>query len=216
MPDEQLKVNEIFLSIQGEGTRAGRPCVLIRLTGCNLTCKWCDTQYAANEGELMPLGDIMETVRQFGCNMVELTGGEPLHQPHATTLLTNLCDEGFETLVETNGSIDISDIDPRVIRIVDFKCPSSGESDNICPTNAKHLAPQDEVKFVIADRNDYEFARQLVQAESLADKCTVTFSPVATELSPANLAEWILHDSVDVRLGLQLHKIIWPDKDRGV
>ena len=234
MSDSQLKINEIFLSIQGEGTRAGRPCVLIRLTGCNLNCAWCDTRYAATEGELMPIGDVLKTVRQFGCKLVELTGGEPLCQPGAAELLTLLCDEGFQTLVETNGSIDISGIDSRVIRIVDFKCPSSGESDSICQTNAERLTPRDEVKFVIADRTDYEFALRFTRANSLTEKCTVIFSPVATELPAAKLAEWILFDSVDntdsadsaksaksadsldIRLGLQLHKIIWPDKDRGV
>jgi len=209
-------VNEIILSIQGEGSRAGLPCILVRLTGCNLNCFWCDTPSARAEGAELPVGEVLARVGEFNCRRVEVTGGEPLCQPAALELLRRLCDEGYETLLETNGSLDISPVDPRVARIVDFKCPSSTESDSIRWTNIEQLRGTDEAKFVIADRRDYEFARDAVRAHGVGGKCPVIFSPASGTAAPAKLAEWILADGLDVRLGMQLHKMIWPGRDRGV
>ena len=225
--NDTLLVSEIFLSIQGESTRAGLPCTFVRLAGCNLRCAWCDTAYAQNAagGREMSIDDVLVRVAELACKRVEVTGGEPLTQAGCTELLRRLCDGGYETLLETNGSLSIlrpspspyPPIDPRVIRIVDFKCPSSGhENDNLW-SNVEHLTGRDEVKFVIAGRGDYEFARQVVTGRRLADRCAAAiFSPAAASLAPAELARWILDDGLDVRLGLQLHRIIWPDKDRGV
>jgi len=215
MPNE-LRVNEIFLSIQGEGVRAGRPCVLIRLTGCPLRCAWCDTPYAYDEGEPMAIDAICTIVAEFGCPLVEVTGGEPLAQPATPALLTTLCEAGYEVLLETSGACDIAEIDPRVVRIVDIKCPASGEADKMLWENLQHLRPADEVKFVLADRADYDYARDVIARHDLADACTVLMGPVADQLGPAELAAWILADRLTVRLNLQLHKTLWPAKERGV
>lgn len=211
-----LKVNEIFLSLQGEGARTGLPCVLVRLAGCNLRCRWCDTAYAWDEGRDMTLPAILGQVAQFGCPRVELTGGEPLLQPAAADLLQRFCQTGYETLVETNGSLDISALDERIARILDIKCPSSGHCHANRWDNLRCLRPRDEVKFVIAGRGDYDYARSVVQEHRLTGRAAIVFSPVREALEPSTLAEWILADKIDVRLGLQLHKILWPDKDRGV
>ena len=215
-----LKVNEIFLTIQGEGTRAGLPCVLVRLSGCNLRCRWCDTRYAWSEGRPMALEDVLAEVRRLRCRRVELTGGEPLLQAAALELLSRLCEDGMEVLLETNGSVDIGPVDERVVRIMDVKCPSSGADGATRWENVALLRPRDEVKFVLADRADYEFARGLVHRHQLAGRCPVLFSPVMVgpdaQLEPALLAKWVLEDGLDVRLSLQLHKILWPGKDRGV
>ncbi len=211
-----LKVSEIFLSVQGEGSRAGRPCAFVRLAGCNLQCNWCDTQYAWQDGREMSLADVLGEVGKLGCSMVEVTGGEPLDQPEAFELLRELADAGYETLLETNGSIDISPVDPRVVRIVDVKCPSSGAESANCPANVKALTSGDEVKFVLADRADYEFACETLGKHGLSERCVVLFSPVSGILDPAELAKWILSDKLNVRLNLQLHRIIWPDQNRGV
>ena len=214
MSDEST-LCEVFHSIQGESTRAGRPCVMIRLSGCNLRCRWCDTQYAWSGGEVVSVDDLMARVAGFGCRLVEVTGGEPLVQPAVTGLLRRLCDAGHETLLETNGSWDISVVDPRVGRIVDFKCPSSGEHEQTRWSNAAMLGPNDEAKFVLADRADYDYASRVLEDRRLAERCPVTFSPVHGRLAPATLAEWIVAGGRDVRLGLQLHRILWPDKERG-
>lgn len=211
-----LLVNEIFLSIQGEGTRSGRPCTFVRLAGCNLRCSWCDTAYAWDEGRQMTLEQVLARVRELRCRLVELTGGEPLAQEPAAELLHQLCEAGYEVLLETNGSLDISILDERVIRIIDIKCPSSGQTSQMRWENIPLLRKTDEVKFVVAGRSDYEFARQTIQQYALTHRCTVILSPTASVLDPASLAEWICQDLQDIRLGLQLHKIIWPDKDRGV
>ena len=214
-----LTVSEIFLSIQGESTRAGLPCSFVRLAGCNLRCKWCDTPYArlACQGEEMSLDDVFARVAELSCRRVEVTGGEPLVQPACAQLLKMFCDAGYETLLETNGSFDISPVDGRVVRIVDFKCPSSGQEASNRLQNVSLLTRRDEVKFVLAGRRDYEFAVKMVKEHSLATRSgAVIFSPVRASLEPAELARWVLADSLDVRLGLQLHKIIWPDADRGV
>ena len=211
-----LKVNEIFLSIQGEGTRAGLPCVLVRLAGCNLRCAWCDTQYAWDKGCSLSLDEIMAEVARLHCARVEITGGEPLIQPATPELIRRLCNKGCEVLLETNGSLDISVVDPRAARIVDFKCPSSRETSANRWQNVQGLTCCDEVKFVMADRADFEFARDAISGHRLADKCTVIFSPVAGRLGARELAEWILAEKLDVRLGVQLHKMIWPSRERGV
>ena len=214
-------VSEIFQSLHGESSRAGLPCVLIRLAGCNLSCHWCDTDYAkkSDAGKKMTLDEVLAAVAAWNCPRVELTGGEPLLQPAAGELLTRLCDAGYETLLETNGSLDISHLDSRVRRIVDIKCPASHAApadDAICWENLDHLHSHDEVKFVLVGREDYEFARRVVSEHRLTHRCGVIFSPVATMLTAADLARWILDDRLDVRLGVQLHKIIWPGEDRGV
>ena len=211
-----LRVNEIYLSLQGEGSRAGLPCVLVRLTGCNLHCRWCDTPRARTEGREMSLDEILDRVAELACRRVEVTGGEPLTQPACHRLLERLCDLACETLIETNGSLDIRTIDPRAIRIVDFKCPSSTEQGRNRWDNVEALTDRDEVKFVLADRGDYDFARDAVARHDLPARCAVIFSPVHGELAPAELARWILADRLDVRLGLQLHRMIWPNQDEGV
>ncbi len=211
-----LTVCEIFRSIQGEGTRAGLACGFVRLAGCNLRCAWCDTSYAWEGGREMAVDDVLAEVAELAVPRVEVTGGEPLIQPAAFELLRRLCDAGFETLLETNGSQDISAVDPRVVRVVDLKCPSSGHADANRWANVPHLTARDEVKFVLADRADYDFARAAVAEHALAARCAVVFQPVHGRLAPATLAEWILADRLDVRLGIQLHKLLWPGRERGV
>jgi 7-carboxy-7-deazaguanine synthase len=210
---DKLLVNELFASIQGEGTRAGLPCVFVRLSGCNLRCRYCDTLYAReNGGREMTVDEVICAVAGYKPRLVEVTGGEPLLQIACRALLKRLLQEGYEVLLETNGSMDLSGVDPAVVKIVDFKCPSSGESDSMLWTNIRHLTPRDEVKFVIGDRGDYEWARGLIQREHLADRCVLLFSPVFGEMEPRMLAEWILGDALPVRLQLQLHKIIWGEE----
>lgn len=206
---QRLRVNEIFYSLQGESTRAGLPCVLIRLTGCHLRCRWCDTAYAFYEGEWLSRAEVLARVAAFGCPLVELTGGEPLLQPGALPLLVDLCDAGYEVLLETSGALDISTVDPRVRRIVDVKCPGSGEAERNHWPNLDVLRRNDEIKLVVADEADYRWARDLVLARELQRRCPVHFSPVAGGLAPAQLAEWILRDHLPVRLQLQLHKLLW-------
>jgi 7-carboxy-7-deazaguanine synthase len=224
----RLRVNEIFHSVQGEGTRAGERCAFIRLTGCNLRCLWCDTEYAFYEGDWMTLDQILERVRAFDCPTVEVTGGEPLLQPDVYPLMDRLLD-AFETvLLETSGAMSIGKVDPRVVRIVDFKCPSSGEVERNDWANIDLLTPTDEAKFVIGTREDYEWAREITRRYGLPACCAVLFSPVTAcpradssapaegWLKPVQLAEWLLEDRLDVRLTLQLHKIIWPPTARRV
>jgi 7-carboxy-7-deazaguanine synthase len=208
-----LTVNEIFHSIQGESTYAGRPCVFVRLTGCNLRCRWCDSEYTFTGGEKMSLDDVMARVRSYGCNLVEITGGEPLAQAEAFDLIRMLCDENYEVLIETSGSIDIAPVDRRAKIILDVKCPGSGEAAKNRWENLDALRPHDEVKFVIADRADYDFAKRIVGEKKLRN---VLFSPVWWELDMKTLAEWMLADRVTARLQTQLHKHIWGAEARGV
>jgi 7-carboxy-7-deazaguanine synthase len=210
-----LSVCEVFLSLQGEASRIGLPCAFVRLAGCNLDCKWCDTAYARQGGQDMTVSDVVDRLAKFNCRRVEITGGEPLCQPAALELMRRLCDAGWEVLLETNGSMDIGPVDSRVGRIVDFKCPSGGMSHANLWSNVDRLCAGDEVKFVLADRSDYNFAASAVRGRGLLDRCPVIFSPVHGRLDPAELAEWILTDGLDVRLGLQLHKLLWPDEERG-
>ncbi len=212
---ERVKVNEIFYSLQGESTFAGRPCVLVRLTGCQMRCRWCDSEYAFHEGSWRSLDEVLGEVARFGCPLVELTGGEPLLQPGARPLLARLCDAGYEVLLETGGGVSIAGVDRRVRRIVDVKCPGSGESANNRWENLEELTPQDELKFVLAGRTDYDWASAVVRARGLAGRCPIHFSPVHG-VDPTELAQWILDDRLPVRLQLQIHKLLWGATTRGV
>lgn len=211
-----MRVTEIFHSIQGESSFAGRPCAFVRLTGCPLRCRWCDSEYTFYGGTEMALDDVLAQVRSFDCRLVEVTGGEPLHQPEAFTLIERLCADGYEVLVETSGAIDITPVDPRAHIIMDVKCPGSGMMDRMDWNNLDRIARKDEVKFVIKDRADYEFARATTERHKLAGRCPVLFSPSFGELDPRQLAEWMLADKLPVRVQLQLHKFIWDPQTRGV
>jgi 7-carboxy-7-deazaguanine synthase len=212
-----LTVNEIFHSIQGESTYAGQPCVFVRLTACDLRCRWCDTAYAFGEGRKMSVDDVIEAVEAYACPTVEITGGEPLLQADVYPLMQRLLDAGKTVLLETGGHRSIEAVPAGVIRVIDVKCPGSGESERTDWSNLRQLTPADQVKFVIADRADYEFAREVVEREGLAARCAaVLFSPVHGELFPRQLAEWMLADRLPVRLQLQLHKFIWDPQTRGV
>lgn len=211
-----LRVTEIFHSIQGESTFAGQPCVFVRLTGCPLRCAWCDTDYAFYGGAEQSLDEMMAAVRGYQCPLVEVTGGEPLAQPHAVELLRRLCDDGFTVLLETSGALDTSAVDPRVRIILDVKCPGSGMADRMHWPNVERLRPQDEAKFVIQDRVDYKWAKDRIARYGLAGRCTILFSPVFGILEPRQLAEWVLADRLPVRFQVQMHKYIWAPDMRGV
>jgi 7-carboxy-7-deazaguanine synthase len=211
-----LRVNEIFHSIQGESTHAGRPCVFVRLTGCNLRCVWCDTAYAFHEGRAWTVDDVVDRVGTYGCTLVEVTGGEPLLQSEAIDLMRALLVRGHEVLLETGGSLPIENVPEGVRRIVDVKCPGSGESDRNRWENLDALRPGDELKFVIADRVDYEWAAGVLRSGALHEKATVLFSPAQERLPAGELARWVLDDGLPVRLQLQMHKILWPAAARGV
>ena len=213
---ETLVINEIFHSIQGESSYAGLPCVFVRLTACNLRCTWCDTTYSFNEGKPLALGDVIVKVLEYNCPLVEITGGEPLLQPNVYPLMARLCDLGKRVLLETSGSIDVSAVDPRVVKIMDLKCPGSGECDRNCYENIRLLDKKDEVKFVIADRADYDWARRTMTEHQLTRICTVLFSPVWGVLPLKTLADWVMADQLPVRLQTQLHKHIWGADARGV
>lgn len=213
---ERLKVNEIFYSIQGESTFAGRPCVLVRLTGCQMRCSWCDTEYSFYEGAWMRVADVIDQVMAFDCPLAEVTGGEPLLQPGVHPLMSGLCDRGLVVLLETGGGLSIAGVDPRVRRIVDLKCPGSGEAANNHWPNIDELRSSDEVKFVLADRGDYEWARQTIRRHGIDRRCTVHLSPVHDTLAPAELASWVLEDRLSARVALQLHKTLWGSEARGV
>lgn len=212
-----LDICEIFHSLQGESTFAGRPCVFVRLSGCNLDCAWCDTRYAETEAHSMSVDEIMDRVAGFNCNLVEVTGGEPLLQEQTPVLVDRLLAAGRQVLMETNGSLDISLVDPGCIRIVDVKCPSSNAGGSFLEANYAHLTPKDEIKFVVGSRMDYEFARKIIR-DRLAGhpgQC-IHLSPVFGTITPARMAGWILEDGLDARLSLQQHKLIWHPEERGV
>ena len=211
---ETLVINEIFHSIQGESSYAGLPCVFVRLTACNLRCSWCDTTYSFHEGQPMSLSDVIVKVLEYNCPLVEITGGEPLLQPNVFPLMARLCDLGKRVLLETSGSIDVSQVDPRVVKIMDLKCPASGEAGKNLYENLRHLDKKDEVKFVIADRADYDWAKEQLRERSIAG--TVLFAPVWEKLPLKTLAEWILADKLPVRMQTQWHKHIWGANARGV
>ena len=207
-----LKVYEIFHSVQGESSRIGLPTVFVRLTGCPMRCVYCDTEYAFSGGSNMTLDQIMEKVASFGARYVTVTGGEPLAQKDCLPLLTRLCDAGYEVSLETGGAIDTDGVDARVAVILDVKTPGSGEAEKNRWGNLHRLKPQDEVKFVLCDRADYDWARQIMADYGIAQKCSVLFSPVHGSLDAAKLAEWILADRLPVRMQMQLHKILWGEK----
>lgn len=212
-----LIVNEIFYSIQGESTRAGLPCVFVRLTGCNMRCTYCDTAYAYDEGHPMQISEIMDSIGAFHCNMVEVTGGEPLLQNETPDLISSLLRKNYQVLMETNGSFDIRMADPRCVRIMDVKCPGSGEHEKCDLQNFRHLEKTDQIKFVIGNKQDYEYAKDMLnRIPSSIPPGNLLFSPIREILTPAELAGWILEDHLEARIQLQLHKTIWPDIERGV
>lgn len=211
-----MRITEIFHSVQGESTFAGLLCVFVRLTGCPLRCTWCDTEYAFYGGTDRSIDDVLDTVRSYDCQLVEVTGGEPLAQPDTATLLRRLCQEGFTVLLETSGAMDTTVVDSSVRIILDVKCPGSGMTERMHWPNVERLRPQDEAKFVIQDRGDYEWAKGIVDRFQLTDRCPVLFSPVFGALDPRQLAEWLLADRLPIRLQLQLHKHIWTPDMRGV
>lgn len=227
MPDT-LRINEIFYSIQGESTRAGMPCVFVRLTGCHLRCSYCDTEYAFHEGATRTIHDIIAEVAKHGCKLVEITGGEPLLQKNVHQLMTRLCDEDYTVLIETSGACDISVCDPRVIRIMDLKTPDSNEESRNDWSNIERLNTRDEVKFVLCSRGDYEWAKDMIDRYDLPSRCkaillsAVHEMPAGEELPGCpglplrDLAEWILTDNLSVRLQVQMHKLIWDPAARGV
>ena len=209
-------ITEIYKSIQGESTFAGQPCVFVRTTGCNLRCGWCDSSFSFYGGQEMDADEVMARIRALGCRLVEVTGGEPLLHKDVPVLVRRLLDEGYGVLVETSGSLDIRDLDPRAVLIMDVKCPGSGMSEAVRWDNLAALKPSDQVKFVIKNRADFDWARETVQRYGLAGRHTVLFSPVFGELEPKRLAEWILQDGLQVHFQLQIHKYIWHPETRGV
>ena len=211
-----LKINEIYYSVQGESTHAGRPCIFIRLTFCNLRCTYCDTEYAFYEGKDMEIDDIMSEIQQWDCNLVEVTGGEPLFQEECIDLLNELVISKYEVMLETGGSISISDVPKNVIKIVDFKCPSSAMEKKNLWSNVDDLQPHDEVKFVIGNREDFDWAKDRITEYSLDKICTLLFSPTFGEIDPKQIVEWILAENLPVRMQMQMHKMIWSPDKQGV
>jgi len=211
-----LKVNEIYHSIQGESSKSGLPCVFVRLTYCNLRCAYCDTEYAFYEGEDKSVEEIINEVKKYNCKLVEVTGGEPLVQNECLDLMKRLCDEGFDVMLETGGSLSIKEIDERIMIVMDLKCPSSKmEKKNMYETIAC-LKSGDELKFVIGNREDYEWSKEIISRYDLQNKCEVLFSVVFDELEPVSLVNWIIEDKLDVRYQLQMHKYIWHPETKGV
>ena len=207
----RLRINEIFHSLQGETSRAGLPTVFIRLTGCPLRCTYCDTTYAFQEGETLTLAEILDQVAQFHARYVTVTGGEPLAQKNCLALLQQLCDAGYSVSLETSGALDVSKVDRRVSKILDIKTPGSGEAEKNRWENLAWLTPQDEVKLVLCDEEDYIWAKRLLVERNIAERCPVLFSAAQGQLEPATLAEWILRDNLPVRLQIQLHKLLWGE-----
>ena len=211
-----LKVNEIYHSIQGESLKSGLPCVFVRLTYCNLRCIYCDTEYAFYEGEDKSIVEILTEVKKYNCNLVEVTGGEPLLQKECLDLMKKLCDEGFDVMLETGGSLTIKDVDERVMIVMDLKCPSSKMEKKNLYENIHFLKPTDELKFVIGIKEDYDWSKEIIFRYDLQDKCEILFSVVYSELEPLSLVNWIIEDKLDVRYQLQMHKYIWHPETKGV
>ena len=211
-----IKVNEIYLSVQGESTHTGLPCIFIRLTGCNLRCSWCDTAYAFHEGKNMSIDEILQKVENFGIHLVEITGGEPLMQDNVYTLMRRLIENGYKVMLETGGSISLERVPKDVIKIMDLKCPGSGEQEKNNLDNLKLLAPHDEVKFVILDKKDYEWSRDIIKKYKINETAHILLSPVFDKLELKEMVKWILEDRLPVRLQTQLHKIIWDKNTIGV
>ena len=209
--EHRLRITEIFYSLQGETRTVGLPTVFVRLTGCPLRCGYCDTTYAFHGGQWQQLNQILAKVAGYSTHYVTVTGGEPLAQPNCLSLLSRLCDEGYEVSLETSGAMDISVVDPRVIKVMDVKTPGSGEVEKNRAENIQFLLPHDQIKFVLCDRIDYEWAKTKLGNENLDKCCEVLFSPSYDQLAPHQLAEWILEDQLSVRLQIQLHKFLWGD-----
>jgi 7-carboxy-7-deazaguanine synthase len=216
MFNNMLKINEIYYSIQGESTKAGLPCVFVRLTFCNLRCTYCDSEYAFYEGKDLSIGEIIDEVRKYNCSLIEITGGEPLFQEESLSLMKHLADNGFEVLLETGGSLPVKNIDSRVKIIMDLKTPSSGMLKKNMYENLDFLKNDDEVKFVIGSREDYLWSKQIIEKYSLDKKNSTLFSVVFGKLLPLELVNWILEDKLNVRFQLQMHKFIWKPDERGV
>ncbi len=213
---DRLRINEIYKSIQGESSWAGLPCVFVRLTGCHLRCHYCDTEYAFHEGRWMTLQEIVACVSEQGVRLVEITGGEPLLQPACGPLAQRLLDLGLTVLCETSGALPIDRLPPDVIKIMDLKCPSSGEVERNDWSNIDRLGPRDEVKFVIGDRADFDWAANVINRHDLAKRCAVLMSPVFGDIEPTQLVEWVLSERLPVRFQLQMHKFIWSPTEMGV
>ena len=211
-----LEVTEIYKSVQGESTYMGLPCVFIRLTGCNLRCIWCDTPHAFHDGKKLSIHQIIDEVKSYDINLVEITGGEPLLQKEVFPLMESLLKNKFKVMLETSGSLAINNVPAKVIKIIDLKCPGSGEENKNLWENLNHLTSTDEIKFVIADKTDYEWSKKVLQNYELDKKVPVLFSPVFEKLKLKDLTEWILEDNLPVRLHIQLHKYIWDQKTIGV
>ena len=211
-----IKINEIYYSVQGESSKAGLPTVFVRLTYCNLRCSYCDTEYAFHEGKDMTIDAILDEVKRYNCNLVEITGGEPLFQNESLELMKRLCDEGFDVMLETSGSLPIKDVDKRVMIIMDLKCPSSQDDEKNLYGNLDFIKPNDEIKFVIGNREDYEWAKETINKFALTEKSALLFSVVFGKLAPVQLVDWILEDKLKVRYQLQMHKIIWEPTAKGV
>lgn len=211
-----MQITEIYQSIQGESSYSGLPCVFVRTTGCDLRCSWCDSEFTFTGGTKMSVDEILETVARFDCKLVELTGGEPLLQHDIYDLATRLLDRGHTVLIETGGHRDVSKLDSRVIRVMDLKCPASGECENNLWSNLEHLRSIDEVKFVIADRNDYEWTLQTIRQHNLEDRVHLLISTAFGTVAPSQVVEWMLADKMRARFQLQAHKYIWPPEARGV
>ena len=211
-----IKINEIYLSVQGESTHTGLPCIFIRLTGCNLRCSWCDTAYAFHEGKNMSIDEILQKVENFGIHLVEITGGEPLMQDNVYILMRRLIEKGYKVMLETGGSISLERVPKDVIKIMDLKCPGSGEQEKNNLDNLKLLAPHDEVKFVILDKKDYEWSRDIIKRYKINETAHILLSPVFDKLELKEMVKWILEDQLPVRLQTQLHKIIWDKNTIGV
>jgi 7-carboxy-7-deazaguanine synthase len=212
MAPERLRITEVFLSLQGESTTVGLPTVFVRLTGCPLRCRYCDTAYAFRGGEYLEMPVLLDKIAAYQVRHVTVTGGEPLAQPGCLQLLEQLCDAGFEVSLETSGALDVSQVDGRVTRVLDLKTPGSGEVERNRFENLDYLAPRDQVKFVICDRADYDWARGIIDEYRLQGRCELLFSPSYRQQDPAELAEWILSDRLPVRFQMQLHKILWGDE----
>ena len=211
-----LKINEIYYSVQGESTHSGCPCIFIRLTYCNLRCSYCDTEYAFYDGKDMEITDIMSEIKQWDCNLVEVTGGEPLFQDECIDLLNELVNSNYEVMLETGGSLSISDVPKKIIKIVDFKCPSSAMVKKNLWSIVDDLQAHDEVKFVIGNREDFDWAKDRITEYSLDKICTLLFSPTFGEIDPQQIVEWILAENLPVRMQLQMHKMIWSPEEKGV
>ena len=212
----KLKINEIYYSIQGESSFTGQPCIFIRLTYCNLRCTYCDSEYTFHEGKDMLIDDIIKKIKEFPCNLVEVTGGEPLFQKNCIALLEKLSNYNYKILLETSGSLSIKEVPKNVINIIDFKCPSSNMKKKNLWENIDYLKPNDEVKFVIGNRKDYDWAKTKIKKYNIDSNCNVLISPVYKEIESKTIIEWILEDGLNVRFQIQLHKEIWEDKTKGV